>query len=224
MMTADDEKKSFVPPASDGLTPGTASKKRASSIFRSARQSFFRSGGKRGASADKLRGTKGADFEATGRIQRTSEGIGCGCFGNSMNNSDVLVLVKGPFVFVFASNDSSSPQYAISLSQLQAKANDAAQSRHPVSLETSLGDVQYIVSFEEADIAAKFARVVKEQSALADRAEIKKKLGHDHLVSKRASVKFAEQVANEKVKSAPTKPDVVMDQTDMNYAAGVTTM
>jgi hypothetical protein len=184
--------------------------------------SIHRSGGKRGASAVKLRGTSGADFEATGRIHRTNEGVGCGCFGSAADNSDVLILVKGPFIFVFASETSSSPKYAISLKQLQPKMNETERARHPVALETTLGDVYYVVSFEQAAEATQFAKVVKEQSAFADRADIKKKLGHEHLLSKRASVRFAEQIASEKVKEAPPKSDLNIDPTDLNYAAGAT--
>ena len=184
---------------------------------------LYRSGGKRGASAEKLRGTSGADFEATGRIHRTGEGIGCGCFGASFDNSDVLILVKGPFVFVFASETSSSPKYAISLNQLQAKSKDAEHGRFPVVLESTLGDSQYEVTFEQADTANKFTNVVKKQSASAERAEIKKRLGHEHLLTKRSSVKFAEQIANEKIKEAPPKPDVSIDANAMTAAtAGAT--
>lgn len=166
-----------------------------------------RSGGKRGASIEHLRGTTGADFEAVGRINRTGEIVVCGCFGSSSDNSDLVILIKGPFLFVYASETSSSPKYAISLKSLQAKKKSAEHGRHPVIIETSLGDPQYELSFTEADVATRFTNVVKTQAAYADKVEIRKKLGHDHLLNRRASVKFAEQVATEKCKDAPPKPD-----------------
>jgi hypothetical protein len=181
-----------------------------------------RSGGQRGASVVQLRGTSGADFEATGRIRRTSEGIGCGCFGATLDHSDMLLLIKGPFIFVFASETSSSPKYAISLKQLQAKSKNTEHGRHPVVLETALGDAQYEVSFEQADVAEKFVAAVKKQSASAERADIKKRLGHEHLLSKRASTKFAEQIANEKCKDAPPKVGMNADPNELNVLAGAT--
>jgi hypothetical protein len=183
-----------------------------------------RSGGKRGASADKLRGTNGADFEAKGRIHRVDNGIGCGCFGSSgSSNSESLLLIKGPFIFVFDSEGCSSPKYAISLKLLQAKINKTEGGRHPVVLETSLGDVQYELSFVDAEICSRFVKVVKEQSAYAEKAEIREKLGHGHLLNKRASTRFAEQIASEKVKEAPPKnepnTDLTLGQNDLNLVA-----
>jgi hypothetical protein len=157
-----------------------------------------RSGGKRGASADKLRGTNGADSES-------------------------LLLIKGPFIFVFDSEGCSSPKYAISLKLLQAKINKTEGGRHPVVLETSLGDVQYELSFVDAEICSRFVKVVKEQSAYAEKAEIREKLGHGHLLNKRASTRFAEQIASEKVKEAPPKnepnTDLTLGQNDLNLVA-----
>lgn len=169
---------------------------------------------------EKLRGTTGADFEAEGRINRGVEGFGCGCFGPSIDNSDVLIVIKGTFIFVYSSETAVSPNYAIALGHLHAKPKNQLHGRHIVALETSLGDIQYEFSFQEEDLATRFVKIVTEQSVLAERAEVKKKLGHDHLVSKRASVKFAEQVAQEKCKEAPPKIDVDMNPADLNYAAG----
>ena len=44
--------------------------KRTSSVFKSALNMFGRTGGNQGASVEKLRGTKGADFEATCIVRR----------------------------------------------------------------------------------------------------------------------------------------------------------
>lgn len=179
-----------------------------------------RSGGKRGASIENLRGTSGADFESAGRITRLGEGIGCGCFGPSFDSSDVIILIKGPFVFVYGSETSSSPKYAVSLKGLKAQKKGQEHGRHPVMLETTLGDPQYEFSFADDEAAVHFVDVVKAQSAYADKVEIRKKLGHEHLLSRRASVKFAEQVATQKCKEAPPKPDSGLDQTALNLVGG----
>jgi len=44
----------------------------------------LRSGGERGASVETLRGTHGADFEATGTVKRGNERPCCGCFDKSV--------------------------------------------------------------------------------------------------------------------------------------------
>jgi hypothetical protein len=165
-----------------------------------------KNGGNGGSSPATLRGTKGADFENEGRINRGSDGI-CGCFGGRKEDKDRFILVKGPFCFVFSNEDSTSPKYAIGLQNMRAQMKQAgAGSRGHVLLETNLGDMEYELSFATEAIAQEFARTVKEQAATATSEIVRKRLGHEHLLHKRASVRYAETVALKKVADQPDAP------------------
>jgi hypothetical protein len=54
-------------------------------------------GGNGGSSAETLRGTKGADFENEGRINRGSDAFGCGCSGGRKEDKDRYILIKGMY-------------------------------------------------------------------------------------------------------------------------------
>ena len=163
--------------------------------------------GNGGSSVKTLRGTKGADFENEGRINRGSDGVGCGCFGLSPEDKDRYILVKGPFIFVFTSEASDSPKYAIGLQNMGAKVKQAgAGSRGHVLLETNMGEMEYELSFATQAIAQEFAMIVTEQSATATSEAVRKRLGHDHLLNKRSSLVYAETVALQKVADQPDAP------------------
>jgi hypothetical protein len=164
--------------------------------------------GKGGSSPETLRGTKGADFENLGRINRGSDGIGCGCFDGPKEDKDRYILVKGPFCFVFTSEDSSSPKYAIGLQNMRAQFNEKSRagSRGYVLLETNLSEMEYELSFATEAIAREFARTVQEQSEAAASETVRKRLGHEHLLNKRSSVRYAESVALKKVGDQPDVP------------------
>lgn len=171
--------------------------------------SFVRSGGKRGAALENLRGTKGANFEGKADVERVNDastGI-CGCMGEGGgSDKNVIVLVKGPFAFIFVSETASSPKYAISLVNMKAVAKQSSRGTFPVTLETSLGDAEYGFSFADADTASSFVKAVEEESAAGKAELVRKRLGHEHLLNKRASIRYAESVAVKKVDDAPPAP------------------
>lgn len=153
-----------------------------------------------------LRGTTGADFEAQGRLHRGVEGFGCFCCGQTEVNADRLIMIKGPFCFVYTSEDAPSPKYAIGLQYMKTERKSASHGRYPVLLVDNLGDVQYEFSFDTEETAKKFSIAVKEQAAVAQTEEVRKRLGHEHLMVKRSSVRYAESIAKKKVKDQPDKP------------------
>jgi hypothetical protein len=158
---------------------------------------------------EKLRGTKGADFEGRGYVTRGVEGIGfCGCFGGSgERHVERFLLIKGPFCFVFADEQSSSPKYCIGLHYLRAKVKPEARGgSYHVLLTDNLGDVQYEITFASEDVASQFAKVVKEQASTAEAEEARKRLGHEALLTKRSSVKYAETIAKKKEADQPDAP------------------
>jgi hypothetical protein len=166
-----------------------------------------KSGKNVGSSPATLRGTKGADFESEGRINRGSDGLGCGCSGVRKEDKDRYILVKGPFCFVFTNEDSSSPKYAIGLQNMRAEVKHAgAGSRGHVLLETNLGDMEYELSFATEAIAREFASTVQEQCAAATSEIVRKRLGHEHMLTKRSSVRYAESVAVKKFADQPDAP------------------
>jgi hypothetical protein len=92
--------------------------------------------------------------------------------------------------------------YAINLAHLTAK----VKSNRTVDLETSLGDVEYEVTFATSENAELFARVVTTQAAVGEADEVRKRLGHEHLLNKRSSLRYAESVASKKIEEAPDAP------------------
>lgn len=152
-----------------------------------------------------MRGTRGADFEGEGRVHRGVGGIGCFCFGGSEENVDRLVLIKGPFCFIFVNEEAPSPKYAIGLQYMRTEVKPASHGRVPVLLTDNLGDVQFEFSFAQEDVAKEFSRAVKEQASAAETEEVRKRLGHEHLLNKRSSVRYAESIAKKKIEDAPEK-------------------
>lgn len=179
--------------------------KRRSSFFKGLAQSFRRSGGERGADVESLRGTTGPDFEAEAIINRGGPG-GCGCMGGS-SAKEQLLLIKGPFIFVFGHESDKAPKYAISLAMMKAKPQGGTGGNYLVSLETTLGDVEYEISFKTEGIAKQFVDAVKKQASIGETEQIRKRLGHESLISKRSSVQFAENIALKKVEAQPPNPE-----------------
>lgn len=199
--------------------PSRGLSKHRSSFLHRMSQSFRRSSGDRGADVETLRGTHGADFEGVAVIQRGGIDGGCGCFGGK-DTKEKLLLIKGPFCFVFHNEDDLAPKYAISLAHMKAK--NQAQSL-VVTLETNLGDTEYEISFVEEKSAKDFVFAVTQQAARGETEEVRKRLGHDHLLSKRASVRFAEKVALKKVEDQPEKVEKMTaeDMTRFNTVGGL---
>jgi hypothetical protein len=132
----------------------------------------FRSGGERGADVESLRGTAGPDFEAEAIINRGGPG-GCGCLGGS-SAKEQLLLIKGPFIFVFGHESDKAPKYAISLAMMKAKSQKGTGGNYLVSLETTLGDVEYEISFKTEAIAKEFVEAVKKQASIGETEQIRK--------------------------------------------------
>jgi acyl-coenzyme A synthetase/AMP-(fatty) acid ligase len=75
-----------------------------------------------------------------------------------------------------------------------------------VLLETSLGDLEYKFVFTEEEDAEKFRKVVHKEAAQAECEIQRKRLGHENLLSRTASVKYAESVAKKKEEDCPDAP------------------
>ena len=163
-----------------------------------------RSGGNRGACVDTLRGTKGADFEAPGQVRREAVGVSCGCFGRGKSDDfkDRYIVIKGQFCFIFKSEDASSPSYAIRLHKLTADHEKGSKTVHL----TNQTDVDYVMTLHDADKAAELATVVRRMAAAAETEQVRKELGHEHLLNTRSSMRFAEAIAVQKTKDQPDAP------------------
>lgn len=211
-------------PSSDGnlrtpsQTAGTrkiSAVKRRSSLFSMARMSFVRSGGQRGASLETLRGTTGGDFEANAEVERgTGASIGCCCFGSAGLDKNVIVFIKGPFCFVYKDDKAAAPKYAISLSQMKSSVKEPTHGKFPVTLGTLLGDVDYEIFFADQETANLFSHVVSEQASASETEAIRKRLGHEHLLHKRASVRYAETIAMKKINDQPDAPVTTVELMD----------
>mmetsp|Transcript_25864 Transcript_25864/g.43985 ORF Transcript_25864/g.43985 Transcript_25864/m.43985 type:complete len:223 (-) Transcript_25864:822-1490(-) len=172
-----------------------------------ARLSFARSSGQRGASVESLRGTSGADFESKGTVERCATGFSF--FGGNSIDRSVYVLIKGPFCFVFKSETAQSPKYAIELARMMAEIKDSSSGTVTVALQSNLGDDEYLFKFataDDKDIGKKFVDEIKKQAAAGEAEIVRKRLGHEALANKHASMKFAENIAMKKVKDQPEKP------------------
>jgi len=186
-----------------------------SSFFSLKGLSFRRSGGDRGADINTLRGKNGPDFEGYATIRRAgNNGISCGCFGGSGNNDDKkekTILIKGAFCFVFVKETDPSPKYAISLAHTKTSLHPSSSSSPcRVTIETSLGDVEWELEFENKKLANQFTNAFRQQAAIGEADEARKRLGHGKLLNKRQSVKYAESVAQKKIQSQPEKKENVL--------------
>ena len=150
-----------------------------------------------------MRGTTGADFEGTGRISRGG-GVGLGCcfgWGGDDSHKERLIMIKGPFCFVYSDENAKAPKYAIGLQYMNGERKGSS-----VMVQTNFGDLQYEVHFSDDETAKKFTSTLRKQASSAQAEEVRKKLGHGGLLNKRASVRYAETVALQKVKDQPEKP------------------
>lgn len=125
-------------------------------------------------------------------------------------------MIKGPFCFVYSDDKAPAPKFAISLSNLKASVQQPSHGHFPVTLQTLLGDVEYQILFSEKVTAELFSQVVCEQASAGETEMIKKRLGHEHLLSKRASVRYAESIAMKKVGDQPCTPVTGNDLISVN--------
>jgi hypothetical protein len=137
--------------------------------------SFFRSGGDRGADIETLRGTHGPDFEGYAVINRPAgSSICCTCFGGQQDNKEKILLIKGPYCFVFNKETDPSPKYAISLAHMKAVMQSTSSTTQHVTIETSLGDVEWELGFQQKNIAKQFIDAFKTQAAAGEAEEVRK--------------------------------------------------
>jgi len=126
-------------------------------------------------------------------------------------------LIKGPYCFVFKDENAPAPKYAISLAHMVPRESSKGQ----VALETSLGDQEYIVTFDDGQVAPEFVSVVKKQASVGEQETVRKRLGHGSLMKKGVSTRLAEKIAQKKMADQPEKSlganDVVNDISRMGY-------
>lgn len=162
-----------------------------------------------------LRGLTGADFEGEARVKRGHGlfAIFSFCSGERAWKSR-YVLVKGTNLFIFANENAPTPAYAVELPHKRIALNDKHGNTQTVTIETNLGDVEYEVKFdlrENAAVAKNFAMALKEEVAVGNTNEIKKKLGHS-TIHKSKSIKYADTVAAQKIKDQPDSPDAHLSE------------
>lgn len=215
---------------SKGASRRDSMRRRSSGIFAAARASFYRSKGQSGASVDTLRGNSGADFEGYATVFRgDGEGVLILCdFTNLFScckKKDGLyfLLIKGYHCFVFKDEEGKSPTYAIELMNRKAVIQPKHDSfvprvSHPgaghdttyttIHLENSLGDIEYKFTFANMDdgLATSFCNAVSIASNQASTEEVRKRLGHDQLLTKRGSVRYANTIGAAKMKDQPDVP------------------
>lgn len=184
---------------------GDARDAMSNSLFRKARMSFF---GQRGASLATLRGSHGAIFENEGKIIRGVDAVKVGCWclgGGGEGDVDRLVLIKGPFCFVFDHKDSdSSPMFAIGLHNMKAEIQSPAASSSSsakvrpgtaVVLRSTENTTEYEFLFPTQGIAEKFVRVVRLHAGLTAGESLPARLKREIPLQKRSSVRVAENIA-----------------------------
>ena len=145
---------------------------------------FHRSDGERGADVNTLRGTHGPDFEGYATIKR-SDGIGvgvsCDCFGGNDDSKEKIILIKGPYCFVFNKESDPSPKYAISLAHMNAKSHSPSHGVHHVTIENVLGEVGWELGFSQKDITQHFVDAVSQQAAVGESDEVRKVSRYDNV-------------------------------------------
>lgn len=208
-----------------------------SEILHSTLKIFQRTNGNNGACVNSLRGTSGADFEGHGVISRTTSSslFDCSsivlyCGRMTKKGTERFLLIKGYHCFVFDDNESMSPKYAIELMNRKAFIGTLSilptwASKKPgsaprqdttyatVHLETSMGDVDYKITFSDSLLASKFCDAVMNASSNATSDEVRKRLGHEKLLNKRVSVRFANTIGASKVKEQPPLAPVSVSRT-----------
>jgi len=199
-------------PGNKKLAPKKRSSRRRSSLraslLRLKSLAFRRSDGEIGADIKTLRGSHGPNFEGHATIKRGGGvSLSCGCFGRDADKKEKIILIKGAYCFIFAKESDPAPKYAISLAHVKAKMQSSSHGIFFVTIETSLGDVDWELGFQEKQIAQQFVDAFRQQAAVGEADEVRKRLGHGNLVNKRGSVVYAESVAQKKLEDQPEKKE-----------------
>ena len=221
--TTDNKRRSSL--VSDSSRRRSSFAQRGSALFAAARASFVRTRGTSGASVEQLRGTTGSVFEGYANIHRGDgdfDAFNVFSFCCGKKSDLYFVLIKGFHCFVFDNEDSKSPKYAIELINRKAVIQPSHNTMiphipHPgaanetqyitVHLEASLGDVEYKFTFANVEnTASEFCNAVAVASNDASTEMARKRLGHENLLTKRSSVKFANTIGTAKAKDQPDAP------------------
>ena len=100
--------------------------------------------------------------------------MSCGCFGGDDDKKENIILIKGAYCFVFGKDSDAAPKYAISLAHMKAKKQSPSHGIHHVTIETSLGDVEWELGFEQKSIAQQFVDAFLHQAAVGEADEVRK--------------------------------------------------
>ena len=100
--------------------------------------------------------------------------MSCGCFGGDDEKKENIILIKGAYCFVFAKESDASPKYAISLAHMKAKLQSPSHGIYHVTIEASLGDVEWELGFEQKPIAQQFVDAFRQQAAVGEADEVRK--------------------------------------------------
>mmetsp|Transcript_11428 Transcript_11428/g.21379 ORF Transcript_11428/g.21379 Transcript_11428/m.21379 type:complete len:245 (-) Transcript_11428:115-849(-) len=153
----------------------------------------------RSTDVNTIKGHSGADFEGYCKVNRAVDMMSFlwfSCLFRKINEigKQYYVLIKGPNLFVYETKTSAGPKYAVELAHKKCMLHPTTTSSHTqfVTIESGLGDVEYQFEFDtrnDLDVAKRFAMAVRNDIALGETMEIKKKLGHeqDHDSMKRSS-------------------------------------
>lgn len=101
-------------------------------------------------------------------------------------------------IYSITNNPQQSPLYAVSLVNMTASQNSAV-----ALLRFSFGDIDYEFQFEDEERSKKFFAKAKALAEHGNAEEVRKKLGHEHLLNHTKSLMFAEKIALKKVEDQP---------------------
>lgn len=101
-------------------------------------------------------------------------GVSCGCFGGDDEKKEKIILIKGAYCFVFDKESDAAPKYAISLVHMKAKLQSPSHGMYHVTIEASLGDVDWELGFEQKPIAQQFVDAFRHQAAVGEADEVRK--------------------------------------------------
>lgn len=137
---------------------------------------FGRSGGDRGADIETLRGTHGPDFEGYASINRADgAGVCCTCMGGDSDaTKEKILLIKGPYLFVFNKESDPTPKYAITLAHMKTSVQPPSHGMQNITVETNLGDPEWELRFQQENIAKQFVETFKQQAAVGEADEVRK--------------------------------------------------
>ena len=133
-----------------------------------------RNDGEAGADIVTLRGSHGPDFEGNATISRAGGiGFSCECFGGGDDKKEKIILIKGAYCFVFGAESDQAPKYAISLAHMKAKIQSPSHGVHHVTIEASLGDIEWELGFLEKETAQSFVDAFRKQAAVGEADQVR---------------------------------------------------